>query len=76
MGKGSLIEAKHLYAYNYIDLDANSMIDIENTTNLSNCNITGPTAAKSYALLKLEHINQANWTGSMGTEVTPRLCYQ
>lgn len=70
MGKGSLIEAKHLYAYNYIDLDANSMIDIENTTNLSNCNITGPTAAKSYALLKLEHINQANWTGSMGTEVT------
>lgn len=63
MGPAALIKCKHLYAYGYIDLSANSMIKVENNTKFFNCNITGPTADNSYALLKLHKISAATPKG-------------
>lgn len=70
MGTGAQIKCKHLYAYGYIDLSENSMIKVENNTKFYNCNITGPTADKSYALLKLKTISEASWKGTYGIECT------
>ena len=70
LGKGALIKCKHLHASGYINLNDNSMIKVENNSRFNNCNITGPTVPNSYALLKLNHIQQANWTGSWQSEVT------
>lgn len=70
MGPAALIKCKHLYAYGYIDLSENSMIKVENNTRFYKCNITGPTADKSYALLKLNSISEASWDGTWGTECT------
>ena len=46
------------------------MIKVENNTKFYNCNITGPTADKSYALLKLKTISEASWKGTYGIECT------
>lgn len=70
MGLGSCIKCKHLYVNGYIDLSANSMIKVENNTELKKCNITGPTADKSYALLKLNHIKDVEWDGLWSIECT------
>lgn len=68
MGAGACIKCQHLNAYEYIDLDTNSMIEVKENTKFFNCNITGPTTSKSYALLKLKRISAAIWTGIWGKE--------
>lgn len=70
LGQGAFIKCEHLHASDYINLNDNSMIKVENNSWFNNCSITGPTAPNSYALLKLNNIQQANWTGSWQSEVT------
>lgn len=68
MGPGARIKCENLYAFGYIELSANSMIKVEETTRFYYCNITGPTEPKSYALLKLKKISEAQWRGDWGKE--------
>lgn len=68
MGPGARIKCEKLYAFGYIDLSANSMIKVEETSEFQNCNITGPTADKSYALLKLHRILKAQFEGEWKIE--------
>lgn len=70
LGQGAFIKCEHLHASDYINLNDNSMIKVENNSWFNNCSITGPTAPNSYALLKLYNIQQANWTGNWQSEVT------
>ncbi|WP_044268830.1 LruC domain-containing protein [Bacteroides timonensis] len=70
LGRGAYIECQHLHASGHINMSDNSMIEVENNSWFNNCNITGPTAPNSYALLKLKNIQYANWTGSWQSEVT------
>lgn len=70
LGKAAYIKCKKLTASGFINLSDNSMIVVDGDVFLSNCNITGPTADNSYALLKFGAIQNANWIGTWGVEVT------